>query len=94
MRSGSTPTTVMRLSIDSTVTGTLCGPLPGSMPLTSIQALNVDVMGWTPDGDEIADRRDRLDVGEQERRRSAGRGPRPGWTPANVCVLCENTRPP
>ena len=39
----------MRLSIDSTVTDA-CGPLPGSMPLTSIQALNVDVMGWTPDG--------------------------------------------
>ena len=51
IRSGSWPNTVIRSSIDSTVTGTLCGPLPGSTPLMSIHALKVEVMGRTPDGD-------------------------------------------
>ena len=42
--------TVMRLSIDRTLTRTLFGPLPGSIPSRSIHASNVEVIGRTPDG--------------------------------------------
>ncbi len=50
-RSGDHATTVMRSSMDRTITGSETGPEPGSTFETSTSAVNVELIAGTPDGE-------------------------------------------